>query len=57
MKWPLRIGYTVAHKQHAPTLLLDYNFRAGTATKPNVYDTCAANFGDTDIFVAEVTWT
>ncbi len=32
-------------------------FRAGTATKPNIYDSCPMAFGNTDIFVAEVTWT
>lgn len=32
-------------------------FRAGTSAKPNIYDSCAANFGNTDIFVAQVTWT
>lgn len=31
-------------------------FRAG-GTKPNIYDSCPANFGNTDIFVAQVTWT
>jgi len=31
-------------------------FRAG-GTKPNIYDSCSANFGNTDIFVAQVTWT
>jgi hypothetical protein len=30
-------------------------FRAG-GTKPNIYDSCPANFGNTDIFVAQVTW-
>jgi hypothetical protein len=31
-------------------------FRAGTGPKPNIYDTCSASFGNTDIFVAQVTW-
>lgn len=33
-------------------------WRADTSTtKPNIYDKCSANFGNTDIFVAQVTWT
>jgi hypothetical protein len=32
------------------------DFRAGTAVKPNIYDTCPTNFGNTDIFVALVSW-
>ena len=32
-------------------------FRAGTSAKPNIYDSCPGNFGNTDIFVAQVTWT
>jgi hypothetical protein len=31
-------------------------FRAGTSVKPNIYDTCPTNFGNTDIFVALVPW-
>ncbi len=30
-------------------------FRAG-GTKPNIYDSCGSNFGNTDIFVAKVPW-
>lgn len=30
-------------------------FRAGTGPKPNIYDSCPANFGNSDIFVAHVT--
>ncbi len=40
----------------APCSSVD-GFRAGTAAKPNIYDSCPANFGNTDIFVAQVTWT
>jgi hypothetical protein len=32
------------------------SFRAGTLVKPNIYDTCPTNFGNTDIFVALVPW-
>lgn len=31
-------------------------FRNGTAAKPNIYGSCDANFGNTDIFVAKVPW-
>ncbi len=32
------------------------SFRGG-GTKPNIYDSCEPDFGNTDIFVASVTWT
>jgi hypothetical protein len=32
------------------------DFRAGIAVKPNIYDTCPANFGNTDIFVGIISW-
>ncbi len=31
-------------------------FRAGTGPKPNIYDTCSASFGNTDVFVAHLSW-
>ncbi len=31
-------------------------FRAGTTGRPNIYSTCPANFGNTDIFVAKIPW-
>ena len=30
-------------------------YRAGTGPKPNIYDSCPANFGNSDIYVAHVT--
>ncbi len=39
----------------APCASVD-DFRAGTDIKPNIYDTCPLNFGNTDIFVAQVSW-
>ncbi len=42
-------------RNSAPCSSVD-GFRAGTAAKPNIYDTCAPNFGNTDIFVAIVGW-
>lgn len=32
------------------------DFRAGTAAKPNIYDSCSPDFGNTDIFAAAVPW-
>ncbi len=39
----------------APCSAVD-SFRGG-GTKPNIYDSCDPDFGNTDIFVASVTWT
>ena len=32
------------------------SFRAGSTGRPNIYSTCPANFGNTDIFVAKISW-
>ena len=39
----------------SPCMSVD-GFRAGTAIKPNIYDSCPTNFGNTDVFVAKVSW-
>jgi hypothetical protein len=38
----------------APCAAIDA-YRAGTGPRPNIYDSCPANFGNSDIFVAKIT--
>jgi len=41
--------------RHGATCAAIDAWRAGTGPKPNIYTSCAAGFGDSDVVVAKVT--
>jgi len=47
--------FTWTDTRNAATCAAIDGFRAGTGPRPNIYDSCSTNFGNSDIYVATIT--